>query len=140
MKFDKSKFDKTEVNGIMTYTYKDENAYTSSGDITLKTLKQVDDHRSAYLEDATKIASEIAEHDMDKNKKINKVIFEFPFSTSKRGNVNITVDRSKTFASVNGGDPVTKSKITVAVTDPYNKVSKSRLKDIEARLTKKLLG
>lgn len=137
--FDKSKFESTEVNGVVNLTYNDENVFKNGTDIPFKTMKEIDDYRAQYLDNATHLAAQQAEEIMKKNGKINKVTVSFPYTTSKRGTVDISVDRSKTFQGMNGSDPVTKSKVTVVVTDPVNKVSKSRIKELETDLTKVLL-
>ena len=76
---------------------------------------------------------------MSSNKNVNKVIVEFPYTTSARGGVDVTVHRSKTYPGMNGGPEVTKSAISVAVTDPYTKI-KATVKSLEQDLTKALLG
>lgn len=137
--FDKSKFEKTEVGGTVNLTYKDEDAFKNGTEIPFKTMKEVEAYKAEYLEKATEIAVAESKAIMEKNSKINKVIVNFPYTTSKRGSVDISVDRSKTYPGMNGSDPVTKSKVTALVTDPINKVSKSRIKEFETELTKVLL-
>lgn len=139
MLFDKSKFEKSEVNDIVNLSYGDEDAFKNGTDIPFKVLKEADTYRAQYLEEATELAAKEAKSIMEKNSKINKVVVSFPYSTSKRGSYDVTVDRSKTYGGMNGADPVTKSKITGVVTDPINKVSKSRVREIEAELTKVLI-
>jgi hypothetical protein len=138
--FDKSKLTKEVLDKQIVYTYEDKDVFKNGTDISAKTLKAVEDYRNEYLEKATDFAKVEAEAEMKKNKKIEKAVFNFPFSTSARGELNINIDRSKTYPGMNGGDPVTKSKITVVVKDPYNKVSKKYIKDLEDELTKTLLS
>ena len=138
--FDKSKLTKEVLDKQIVYTYEDKDVFKNGTDISAKTLKAVEDYRNEYLEKATDFAKVEAEAEMQKNKKIEKAVFNFPFSTSARGELNINIDRSKTYPGMNGGDPVTKSKITVVVKDPYNKVSKKYIKDLEDELTKTLLS
>lgn len=139
MLFEKSKFESTEVNDIVNLTYSDEDAFKNGTDIPMKVMKEVDAYRAKYLEEATELASAEAKAIMQKNSKINKVVVSFPYTTSKRGKYDITVDRSKTYPGVNGSDPVTKSKITGVVTDPINKISKPFVRGLEAELTKVLI-
>lgn len=138
--FDKSKLQKEVLDKQVVYTYEDKDVFKNGTDITAKTLKAVEDYRNEYLEKATDFAKAEAESEMKKNKKIEKAVFNFPFSTSARGELNINIDRSKTYPGMNGSEPVTKSKITVVVKDPYNKVSKKHVKDLEDELTKTLLS
>lgn len=138
--FDKSKLTKEVLDKQVVYTYEDKDVFKNGTEITAKTLKAVEDYRNEYLEKATDFAKAEAESEMKKNKKIEKAVFNFPFSTSARGELNINVDRSKTYPGMNGSDPVTKSKITVVVKDPYNKVSKKHIRELEDELTQKLLS
>lgn len=138
--FDKSKLKKEVLDKQVVYTYEDKDVYKNSTEITAKTLKAVEDYRNEYLEKATDFAKEEAESEMKKNKKIEKAVFNFPFSTSARGELTVNVDRSKTYPGMNGSEPTTKSKITVVVKDPYNKVSKKHIKSLEEELTKTLLS
>lgn len=138
--FDKSKLTKEVLDKQVVYTYEDKDAFKNGTDITAKTLKAVEDYRNEYLEKATDFAKAEAESEMKKNKKIEKAVFNFPFTTSAHGKLNINIDRSKTYPGMNGSDPVTKSKITVVVKDPYNKISKKHVRDLEGELTKTLLS
>ena len=137
--FNKKEFEQNEVNGVLSMTCTNEDVFKNGTDIPFKTIKEVDAYRAKYLEEATEFATKEAKSIMESNNKINKVIVTVPFSSSKRGTVDISVDRSKTFQGMNGSDPVTKSKVTVVVTDPINKVSKSRIKELETELTKVLI-
>lgn len=142
--FDKSKFKREKTGNQVVFTYEESDAFTKGGDIDVKTLKAVEDYRSKYLKHATEIASELAKETMQKDKKIENVIVEVPFSTNERGGATIKVDRSKTFAVRDYTDgkktgEVTKSVISVAVKDPYAKVSKKYIKTLAAELTELLV-
>lgn len=137
--FDKAKFKREKVGNQVTFKYEDDSVYTSKSEIDVDTLKKVEDYRNRYAKAATTIAAELAKDTMQKEKDVDKVVLEAPFTTSAKGGIEVTVDRSKTFPGVNGKEPVTKSKITTIITDPYCKVSKKYVKDLEADLTKVLL-
>ena len=139
MIFDKSKFEETKVDDVVTLNYKDEDAFKNGTDIKFSVLKEVESYRNKYIEDATVLASEESKRLMAKDKSINKVVVQYPFSTSKRGFVDVSVDRSKTYHIDKEKDPVIKSKVTVAVKDQLAKVSKSKIKDLETELTAALL-
>jgi hypothetical protein len=138
--FDKSKFTRTEVEGVVTLKYDDEKAFIAGTEIDEATLKKVGDYVSSYTEAAASVAGELAKEEMLKHKTTERVLVHYPYTTSKRGAVDVTVDRSKTYpAMTEGADPVTKSAMRVIVTDPYAKVGKTFIKSIEADLTAALL-
>lgn len=138
--FENSKLSKEVLNNQLVVSYEDKDVFKKGTDIPAKTLKAVEDYRSSYLEKATEFISKYAESELKKDKKIEKVVAQLPFSTSGRGFVTINVDRKKTFPGVNGAPATTKSKISVVVKDPYIKVSKSYVKNLEEGLTKTLLS
>lgn len=134
----------TQVAGkTATMVYKDEDAYKHNTDIPFTQLKASDSYRNEYIEKATEEATKVAKKELEKNKSLDNVTVEFPFSTSKRGNVTVNVERSHTYHIPNPEpgkpDSVTKSVVKVAVKDPANKMSKSKVKELEEDLTKALL-
>ena len=135
LKFDKSKLKSQKTGDVITLTYEDENAYKNGTDIPFKTLKEVDDYRADYLKAVTAFSAEEAKETLKKDKTASKVIVQFPYTSFKRGEANIIVDRSKTFPGIGDRESVTKSKITVVVKDPLNKVPKSTIHSLEADLT-----
>lgn len=145
LKFDKSNLKSTKVGNVVTLQYTDENVFKNGTDISFKTLKEVDDYKSQYIEQATEFAAKHAKDLMLKDKNTEKVIFEIPFSTSKRGELNVSVDRSKTYPGMYDSKtnkqlpPTTKSKITVTVKEPTLKVNKNNVKALEAELTSALV-
>ena len=138
--FDKSKLESSKVDGVLTLKYTDEDAYKNATDISFKTLKEVEDFQHSFVDKVTDFITEEAKKAMENDGKISKVVATIPYSTSKRGSVDITVDRSKTYPGINGNAPVTKSKITVKVTAPQLKVSGSKIRGMEEELTKTLLS
>ena len=138
--FDKNKFESTTVDGIVTLKYDDEKAFMSGDDtVTGADLKRVAQYTAKYIEEGTNIAYAEAKAIMEKDDKVNKVIVNYPFSTSKRGALDVAVDRSKTFRGRNGSDDVTKSTVRVTAADPVMKMSKTKIKDLEKELTAALL-
>lgn len=139
--FSKEKIERGEnTNGTTMVNYNNQDVYKENAGVDLDTLKKVEKFRSEYLEQATNLASEEAKSIMEKDKDVNKVIATFPYTASAKGSLEVVVDRSKTFPGVNGSDPVTKSKITVIVNDPVNKVSKSKIRALESTLTEALIS
>ena len=145
--FDKSKLEFGKaVEGVVNATYTDKDAYYSGTDIPKETLKKVADYNSSYITKATELATAESKAKMVKDTTINKVVAEFPFGTKAHGNVVVSVDREKTFSNYpakddngNPREPIKKSKVSVVVSDPVYKPSKSLLKEIEADLTEHLL-
>jgi hypothetical protein len=136
---DVTKFDRTEIDGIVTLKYTDEEAFVSTTDVDEATLKKVFNHISDYTEACTTAAANAAKTEMENNPSVNRVIAEFPYTTSKRGGASVTVDRSHTYPGIGDAPDVTKSTIRVAITDPYAKVGKTFIKGLEAELTAALL-
>lgn len=138
--FDKTKFKKEKTGNQVVYTYEESDVFTNGSGIDLKSMKAVEDYRSRYLKHAAEIASELAKETLQKDKKIDNVLVEVPFSTNDRGGVTIKIDRSKTFTVRDYKDgtkkgEITKSTMSIAVKDPYAKVSKKYIKSLEAELT-----
>lgn len=138
--FDKSKLESVVVDGALSLTYKDADAYKNGTEIPFSTLKEVEEYQHQYVDKATEFIVAEAKAAMEKDSSIHKVIATMPYSSSKRGSASIIVDRSKTFPGINGTDPVTKSKITVKVNAPQFKISGSKIRDMEDDLTKTLLS
>lgn len=145
LKFDKSKLNSNKVGNIVTLNYEDDTVFKNGTDISLKTLKEVEDYKSQYVKQATEFAARHAKDLLLKDKNTEKVIFELPFSTSKKGELKVTVDRSKTYPGMKDpktGEqrpPVTKSKITVMVNEPSCKVKKDTINSLQAELTEALI-
>ena len=137
--FDKTKFESATVDGVVTLSYKDDKAFGTGTELTHKQLKEAADYAHTYIEKATEVAAEVAKETMEKDDKINKVIVDYPYSVSKRGELTVAIDRSKTYTIPNSDETVTKSAIKVAVKDPITKISKPRIKDLEAELTAALV-
>lgn len=132
-------FTQTEVDGVVTLKYDDAAAFKNGTDIDAATLKAVATYGQQYVKATTTLAANEAQKLMEGNKDVSKVIVQFPYTVSSNGNLDVTVNRSKTYPGMNGAPDVTKSTINVAVKDPYAKI-KSTVKDLEKELTAALLG
>lgn len=138
--FDTKKFESNKIGGVLTLKYKDNNVYKDGTDIPFETLEKVAKYNSEYVSKAAEKASDLGKKYLQDDESLNKVVVKYPYSPDSSGAVEVTVDRSRTFPAINGNDPVTKSKITVAVTEPFKKVVKSKIQELEADLTKTLLS
>jgi len=137
---DESKFEVEKANGIATVKYTDENAFYEGTELSKKTIKEVFDHASEYIEEATVAASKQATDIMSSDKSVDKVVVEYPYGVSKRGSVTVAANRAQTFRNPTDGSEVTKSTLKVAVTDPLTKVSKTKVRELTAAMTESLLS
>lgn len=136
--FDKNKFENTgKENGILSFKYEDRDAFEKGAPVPVKTLKEVHKYSKAYVEEATNVATELAKENFKKDKSLNKVIVNVPYSTSAHGHANITVTREKEYVNrLNGNNEVIrKSAIQVVVKDPAAEVPKSKIHELVDDLT-----
>jgi len=140
MAIDAGKFEVSKTEGIATVKYNDENAFYEGTELSKKVIKEVFDHAHSYIEEATKAAAEQSTKIMSEDKDIDKVVVEYPYGVSKRGQVNVVAKRSQTFKSPADGTEVTKSTLGVTVKDPLTKVSKSKIQDLTKEMTATLLS
>lgn len=138
--FDKSKFETTTVDGISTIQYTDKDVYKNSTEITAKVLKEVADYNNKFATEFTQVAKDVAQEHMEKQKDVNRVIVSTPYSMSARGSIDVTMDRMKEFTSPLDGTVSKSSTLTVRVTDPFVKVSKTKIKELKAEMTAKLIS
>jgi len=139
MALSKDNFKVEKSGSVATVTCEDDNAFFDT-DLTKKQIKDVFDHAHGYIEKAANVAADMATDIMKKDKKVNEVSFALPYGVSKRGGLNIQARRSTTFRGVGDRPDVTRSDLRVAVKDPMSKVSKTKLKAMQARMTEELLG
>lgn len=133
---DQTSFDRAVAGNTLTLTCKDADAFKNGTDIDIKTIKKVEAYRNEYIEKATNIAQEKATEELKKNKNIERVVVEFPFTTNARGHCNVVVDREKTFHVPGEKDEnktITRPNITVSVKDPSSKMSKTKIKELQAK-------
>lgn len=131
--FDKSKFESTKVDKVLNLTYEDRDAFTKGSGIPAKTMKEVYDYQHKYIEEATAMAAEVAKANLKKDKSIEKVVVNYPYSTKKDGKVDVTVFREREFRNNFGdkkGEIIRKPSISVAVDDPLTNVSKKKIHDL----------
>jgi len=140
MNFDTSKFEVNKNGNVATVTYNDENAFYEGYDGTKAEVKKVFSHAQEYIDSATATAADQATSIMEKDTDIEKVLVDYPYGVSKRGNVTITSKRSQTFRSPADGSEIVKSTIGVAVKDPLTKVSKSKISELSKSMTATLLS
>lgn len=133
---DQTSFDRAVAGNTLTLTCKDADSFKNGTDIDIKTIKKVEAYRNEYIEKATNIAQEKATEELKKNKNIERVVVEFPFTTNARGHCNVVVDREKTFHVPGEKDEnktITRPNITVSVKDPSSKMSKTKIKELQAK-------
>lgn len=126
--FDKKLFKSTKVDGVLSVKYDDKEAYGKGTDIPLETLEQVSEYNSKYALEATEAAVAYSKSQLKKDEEVNKVIVEFPYSTSEKGELTVTVDREKTFRNPQKeGETITRPAIAVKVKEPAVILSKSKI-------------
>ena len=140
IEFDKSKFEVSKSEGVATVTYTGEKVFMEGTDIPATEVKAVFKYAEEFIEAGTVAATAQATAIMDKDSKIDVVNVELPYGISKRGAVNLKAKRSHTYPGIGDRPDVTKSTLSVAVKDPATKMSKTKVKALEAEMTKKLLG
>lgn len=138
IKFDKNSVEVNVVNGVADVVYTDRDAYKKSTEISVKTLKDVEDYRAEYIEECVRFSKELAQEMMKKDKSITRVNTDIPFSTSKRGYVGTTVDRAVTVRMPRTGEVKEMPRIKAEVKDPLSKCSKSIVKALAKELLEKL--
>ena len=138
--FDPKKFEVSKADGVATVTYGDKEAFFEGTEISKKVLKEVFDYENEYIAATNVVSAKQATELMKKDKGVNEVIVEFPFSPSARGKVNVIAQRSQTFRSPKDGSEVTKSTLRTVVKNPYLKMTKSKVQELTAAMTETLLS
>jgi len=139
MSLDKKDFEVEKSGSVATVTCTDDNAFFA-GDVSKKDIETVFKHSHDYVESCTTAASDMASDIMSKDKKIDEVVFTMPYGISKRGKLNVKAKRSVTFPGMSGRPDVTRSDLRVVVKDPHSSMSKTKLKELQAKMTEELLG
>lgn len=140
IKFNEENFEVNKTEGVATVTYSDDKAFMDGTEIANKDVKAVFDYANDYIEAGTNAAATKAETIMTEDTDINSVNVMLPYGVSKRGEIAVKAKREHTYPGMNGRPDVTKSTLTVAVKDPLTKMSKTKLKALEADMTSKLLS
>jgi len=134
-----SKFTKSVDNGVATLTYDDEKAFTENAPMPVSDMKKVFDYAHSYVEKTTNVVAEHAKDLMQNDQSIDKVIATLPYGLSKRSNVTVTANRSRTTPARGDIPEVTKSTLRVAIKDATIPISKTKIRKLEAELTATLL-
>lgn len=133
-------FERSEVNGVVTLSYTDRDVYGAGCELDKDAIKKLQDYDASYLATATELAAAKAEALMKKEKGVNKVIVDFPFTTNKKsGQAVITSSRSKEIRVPASDRVITRSDVTLSVKDPYNKVTSSLIDSLQEKMTATLL-
>ena len=133
-------FDRSEVNGVVTLTYTDREVYGAGCELDKDVIKKLQDYDASYLSTATELAATKAEELMKKEKGVNKVIVDFPFTTNKKsGQAVVTSTRSKDVRVPASDRVITRSDVSLSVKDPYNKVTSSLIDTLQDKMTATLL-
>jgi len=133
-------------NGVATVTYKEEDAYISGTEkVTTEMIKDVSEYNQDYIKSSVDASAELAKEIMTEDKDIQSVLTVAPYGvkrkgSSKAGEVTNLIKREHVYPGINGNPDVRKSTIKTAVLDNNLKIAKSYVKDLEADLTKALLG
>ena len=126
---------KTEVNGtVATVTYEDDNAFFENTDITKKQFKDVFDHTEAYVEAAAKAGAAEAKSVFKDNGDVETVKVKFPYTPSKRGHVLLNVEKAVTKTNNFTKETTTSPYIKVEVKDPFSRMTRDRVKELEVDL------
>jgi len=138
MSLDKSNIEVVKAGDTAIVTYKDEDAFFG-GDLTKAELKRAFDHSSAYIAKCAEVSAEVSTDIMTKDKGISNVLVKYPYGVSKRGTVEAKARRSVTFRGIGDHPDVTRSDLKIVVSDPLTKVSKSKLKVMQSKMSAALL-
>lgn len=133
-------FERSEVNGVVTLTYSDRDVYGVGCELDKKTIEKLQAYDVNYLTSATELAAGKAEDIMKKEKGVNKVIVDFPYTTNKLGHAVVAATRSKDIRVPASDKIITRSDVTLSVKDPYNKVSSKVIETLQDKMTATLLG
>lgn len=136
--FDKSKFKSTKVDGVVTLTYEDKDAFKAGTEISADTLKEVHNYHKTYTAEAASMATELGKETMKKDKTINKVVVEFPYTVASNGKLTVGVHREKeyvnAFTKTGEKEIIKRPAVTVVAKDPSSKLTNSLVKKLVADL------
>lgn len=149
MDLDKLTFTSTIEDDVETLVCSDKNAYLAAaedvvpsdtvGTVRLFTFPEAVDkvfkHNETYIDETAKAATDLSVGSF-KNKKVNKVIVDFPFGPTGSGSVTYKIDRERSFpvpTTEKGGKKkiVKKPHIVQTLKHQSLKTSKSKMKKFE---------
>lgn len=127
-----------DKNGVLVMKYTDKDAYVNGTELTEKQIKEVQAYNSEYCKAVAEFAKTQALEALKKDSKLQTVKVEMPWSTNSYGKATVTVNRKKTYPSMNGSPEVTKSTLQMKLKDPAVP-GKTFISGLEDELTKALL-
>jgi len=140
MSIDAKKFKVEKAGNTATLVYEDDAAFYADTELPKTEIQRVFKHASEYVTDCATVAADVATKLMAKDKKIDEVIMTMPYGVSKRGNVTARAKRTVTFPGIGDNPSVTRSDIRISVRDPLTKTPRSKLKELQAKMTEQLLS
>lgn len=136
--FDSKKLEHKVKDGVLTLKYSDRDAFVNNSEIKKATFQEVERYKKDYCAAATEFSKEEALKALKKDKSIDTVKVDLPWTPNSYGKVLTTVKRKEHFRGMNGSPDVTKSTVRVKIKDPAVP-SKSFISQLEDELTKQLL-
>jgi len=126
----------TTVNDkVATLVLEDKEAFFNNTDIPKEDLVKVFDYMEEYNVEATKAAAAAAGDVLVANKEVEVVNVEMPYTTSKRGRVNVSVEREHLFTNPkNREETYTAPYISSSVKIPQAKQARAKTKELEKTL------
>lgn len=135
--FDQSKFKSNVVANTANLVYDDSEAFKANSPVPVKVAKEYESYKKSYIENAAHIAEEQAIKLLKKDSNLERVIVQFPFTTSGNGMINVKIDRSRKYhvPSTDGkSTEVFMPAVEVGVKDTSSKLAKSKVKAIKQRI------
>lgn len=135
--FDKSKFNIEKVGGVANVTYEDKDIFRSNCPISKKEVKALNEYQQQYLEEAANVAASLAKENFKKDKELKQLVLEVPYAFKGKGSAKVSVTKEKEYRNFlgNGDEVIRKSAITLNVTDPAAKLTKSKIGELVDDLT-----
>ncbi|EPU3828888.1 hypothetical protein ACVWU4_000868 [Campylobacter coli] len=138
MALETKNFEVTKVEGVAKASYRDENAYKDNVGVEFSVIKQVEEGNQAYIEQCVEVAVDKAIEEFKADKDLQTFNASFPFSTSKRGEVNVLTNRCKEYTNLKDGSKILTATVQTAVKAPFMKPKTSLLKEKKDELNKTL--
>lgn len=128
---------KTEVSGANTsIEYNDDGAFYNGTELSKKQIKDVFDHTENYIAEATKAGASKATDIFKNDDSVETVKVKFPFTPSKRGHIVLNIDKAFTKTNNFSKEKTTSPYIKVEIKNPFSKISRERVKELEGELAK----
>lgn len=133
--FEDGKFEENKAGEITTISYNDKDVYMNGCDIPKKTMVEAFKHSGDYMTATTQKAADIATEKFKEDKKLEKVIIDFPYGPTGSGSTTIAVDREKTFrvpASIDA--TITRPNINVKLKHSSLKAGGTFIKNLQQNM------